>query len=357
MPGNTFGKYFSVTSFGEAHGIAIGCVVDGCPAGLVLSEEDIQPVLDKRRPGQSHYTSQRRESDKVEILSGVFEGKTTGAPIALLIRNVDARSKDYDDLKSVFRPGHGDYTYFHKYGVRDHRGGGRASARETAVRVAAGAIARKFLFEASAVTIRGYLAQMDNIAIESENFSWDAINQNPFFCPDITKVRLMEEKIEHLRRLGDSCGARVTVQADNVPRGLGEPVYDKLDADLAKALMSINAVKGVEIGDGFQVVRQKGSEHRDEITPDGFLSNHAGGILAGISTGQPLLVSLALKPASSIRLPGKSVNEQNEAVTVATLGRHDPCVGIRAVPVAEAMVALVLMDHWLCVFGQRKGTL
>lgn len=353
MSGNTFGKLFAVTSFGEAHGTAIGCVVDGCPPGLPLSTEDIQLELDRRKPGQSHYTSQRREPDSVEILSGVYEGQTTGAPIGLLIRNQDQRTRDYDALKSVFRPGHGDYTYFHKYGLRDHRGGGRASARETAVRVAAGAIAKKFLFEKHAITIRGYLAQMDDIAISAQQFSWDDINKNPFFCPDMTKVSLMEEKIDHLRKLGDSCGARVTVQADNVPRGLGEPVYDKLDADLAKALMSINAVKGVEIGDGFQAIQQKGSEHRDEITPDGFLSNHAGGILAGISTGQPLLVSMALKPAASIRIPGRSVNEKNEAVEVVTLGRHDPCVGIRAVPVAEAMVALVLMDHWLIVYGQR----
>lgn len=353
MSGNTFGKLFAVTSFGEAHGVAIGCVVDGCPSGLSLNEQDIQQALDSRKPG-SHYTSQRREPDQVEILSGLFEGKTTGSPIALLIKNVDTRPKDYDALKSVFRPGHGDYTYFQKYGLRDHRGGGRASARETAVRVAAGAIAKKFLFEAHAITIQGYLAEMDDIAIESQHFSWDAIRENPFFCPDATKVTLMEQKIEHLRKLGDSCGARVNIQVHNVPRGLGEPVYDKLDADLAKALMSINAVKGVEIGDGFKVVQQKGSEHRDEITPEGFLSNHSGGILAGISTGQSLLASIALKPASSIRIPGKSVNEQNEAVEVVTLGRHDPCVGIRAVPVAEAMVALVLMDHWLCVFGQRR---
>lgn len=353
MSGNTIGKLFAVTSFGEAHGTAIGCVVDGCPAGLLLSQQDIQHELDRRKPGQSQYTSQRREPDSVEILSGIFEGQTTGAPIALLIHNEDQRSRDYEALKSVFRPGHGDYTYYHKYGLRDHRGGGRASARETAVRVAAGAIAKKFLFEKHAITIRGYLAQMDDIAISRQQFSWDDINKNVFFCPDMTKVSLMEQKIDHLRKLGDSCGARVTVQADNVPRGLGEPVYDKLDADLAKALMSINAVKGVEIGDGFQAIQQKGSEHRDEITPDGFLSNHAGGILAGISTGQPLLVSMALKPASSIRIPGKSVNEKNEAVEVVTLGRHDPCVGIRAVPVAEAMVALVLMDHWLIVYGQR----
>jgi len=356
MSGNSFGKHFTITSFGEAHGVAIGCVVDGCPSGLLLDVEDIQQELDRRKPG-AHYTSQRREPDKVEILSGVFEGKTTGTPIALLINNVDTRPKDYETLKSVFRPGHGDYTYFHKYGLRDHRGGGRASARETAVRVAAGAIAKKFLWEANAITVRGYLAQMDDIAIEQQHFSWDTVLENPFFCPDATKVSMMEQKIEHLRKLGDSCGARVNIVAQNVPCGLGEPVYDKLDADFAKALMSINAVKGVEIGDGFQVVQQKGSENRDEITPQGFLSNHAGGILAGISTGQPLALSLALKPASSIRIPGKSVNEKNDAVEVVTLGRHDPCVGIRAVPVAEAMVALVLMDHWLCVFGQRRRTL
>lgn len=353
MSGNTFGKLFAVTSFGEAHGTAIGCIVDGCPPGLWLSEQDIQQELNRRKPGQSHYTSQRREPDSVEILSGTYEGQTTGTPIALLIRNEDQRSRDYESLKSVFRPGHGDYTYYHKYGLRDHRGGGRASARETAVRVAAGAIAKKFLYEKNQITIRGYLAQMDDIAISPEQFSWNDIHNNPFFCPDMTKVSLMEQKIDHLRKLGDSCGARVTVQADNVPCGLGEPVYDKLDADLAKALMSINAVKGVEIGDGFQCIQQKGSEHRDEITPDGFLSNHAGGILAGISTGQPLRVSMALKPAASIRVPGKSVNEKNDAVEVVTLGRHDPCVGIRAVPVAEAMVALVLMDHWLIVYGQR----
>lgn len=353
MSGNTFGKNFTITTFGESHGPAIGCVVDGCPAGLLLCEDDIQQQLDKRKPGQSQYTTQRRESDKVEILSGVFSGKTTGSPLALLIHNEDSRSKDYDALQAVFRPGHGDYTYFKKYGFRDHRGGGRASARETAARVAAGAIAKKFLFEANAITIRGYLAAMDDIAIDAQHFSWEAVNTNPFFCPDATKVFAMEQKIAHLRRLGDSCGARVNIVADNIPCGLGEPVYDKLDADLAKALMSINAVKGVEIGDGFQVITQKGSEHRDEMTPEGFLSNHAGGILAGISTGQALRASIALKPAASIRIPARSVNEKNEAVEVVTLGRHDPCVGIRAVPVAEAMVALVLMDHWLGYFGQR----
>lgn len=353
MSGNTFGKNFTITTFGEAHGPAIGCVVDGCPAGLLLCEDDIQQQLDKRKPGQSQYTSQRREPDKVEILSGVFSGKTTGSPLALLIHNVDQRSKDYDALQTVFRPGHGDYTYFKKYGFRDHRGGGRASARETAARVAAGAIAKKFLFEANAIMVRGYLAEMNDIAIDSQHFSWETVNANPFFCPDVTKISAMEQKIEYLRRLGDSCGARVNIVAENIPCGLGEPVYDKLDADLAKALMSINAVKGVEIGDGFQVIKQKGSEHRDEMTPDGFLSNHSGGILAGISTGQSLLASIALKPAASIRVPARSVNENNEAVEVVTKGRHDPCVGIRAVPVAEAMVALVLMDHWLGYFGQR----
>ncbi|MFI4937044.1 MAG: chorismate synthase [Candidatus Berkiellales bacterium] len=353
MSGNTFGKLFCVTSFGESHGPAIGCVVDGCPAGLALNEQDIQKDLDRRKPGQSHFTTQRRESDEVQILSGVFEGKTTGAPIALLIPNVDQREREYENIKDVFRPGHGDYTYFKKYGFRDYRGGGRASARETAVRVAAAAIAKKFLFEKNSILIRGYLAQMGDIAIEQNNFSWDEITNNPFFCPDPSQIPQMSALIEELRRKGDSIGARVNVQVENMPVGLGEPVFDRLDADLAKALMSINAVKGVEIGDGFAVVSQTGSYHRDEITPTGFLSNHSGGILAGISTGQNLLMSMALKPASSIRIPGKSINEKGEPVEVITTGRHDPCVGIRAVPVAEAMVALVLMDHWLCVFGQR----
>ncbi len=353
MSGNTFGKLFTVTSFGESHGPAIGCIVDGCPAGLELSEADIQVELDRRRPGQSQFTSQRREPDRVQILSGTFEGKTTGAPIGLLIPNEDQRTSDYDKLKNVFRPGHGDYTYFKKYGFRDHRGGGRSSARETATRVAAGSIAKKFL-QAEGVVIRGYLAQMGEIVVDFEKFSWEQVNQNPFFCPDPSKIILMEELIENCRRSGDSIGAKVNIEALNVPAGLGEPVYDRLDACLAKALMSINAVKGVEIGDGFQVIAQKGSTHRDEMSSSGFLSNHSGGILAGISTGQPLLASIALKPTSSIRIPARSIDEMGNEVEVITTGRHDPCVGIRAVPIAEAMMAIVLMDHWLCVFGQKR---
>lgn len=354
MSGNTFGKRFCVTSFGESHGPAMGCVVDGCPAGLMLCEQDIQQELDRRKPGQSHFTTQRREPDQVQILSGVFEGVTTGAPIALLIPNIDQRTKDYSELKEVFRPGHGDYPYFQKYGLRDYRGGGRASARETVVRVAAGAIAKKFLWEEGQITIRGYVAQIGEKAIDFARFSWDEINNNPFFCPDPLCVDAFAELITQVRKDGDSLGARINIEATGVPVGLGEPVYDRLDADIAKALMSINAVKGVEIGDGFAVVSQKGSTHRDEITPNGFLSNHAGGILAGISSGQTVRASIALKPTSSIRLPAQSVNEKGEAVTVSTTGRHDPCVGIRAVPVAEAMMALVLIDHWLCVFGQKR---
>ncbi len=357
MSGNTFGKLFRITSFGESHGPAIGCVVDGCPAGLSLNESIIQQELDRRKPGQSPYTSQRREEDIIQILSGVFQGKTTGSPIGLLIQNQDQRDKDYDNLKDVFRPGHGDYTYFKKYGFRDHRGGGRASARETAVRVAAGAIAKQFLNINENITVRGYLAQMGGIQVEEQNIVWEEINQNPFFCPDKSKIEAMQNLITTLRREGNSIGAKVCVEAINVPAGLGEPVYDKLDADIAKALMSINAVKGVEIGDGFAVVAQKGSMHRDEMTPNGFLSNHAGGILAGISTGQTLRASIALKPTSSIPLLAKSINLSGEAVEVKTTGRHDPCVGIRAVPIAEAMLALVLMDHWLCVYGQDKGIL
>ncbi len=349
---NSFGKLFSVTTFGESHGPAIGCVIDGTPADLALSAEDIQIELKRRKPGQSHYTTQRREADNVHIMSGVFEGKTTGAPIALLIHNTDQKSKDYDKLQDVFRPGHGDFTYFKKYGIRDHRGGGRASARETAARVAAGAIAKKFLAN-QGIVIRGYLAQMGAIKIDHQHFSWEQVHLNPFFCPDVNQVSKMEALIETLRREGDSIGAKVNVQADNIPAGLGEPIYDKLDADLAKAFMSINAVKAVSIGDGFDVVEQKGSYHRDEISPAGFMSNHSGGILAGISTGQPLLASMALKPASSIRIPGKSIDVQGKAVEVVTTGRHDVCVGIRAVPIAEAMMACVLMDHWLIVYGQK----
>ena len=345
MSGNTFGRLFTVSTFGESHGKALGGVVDGCPPGLALSEEDLQPDLDRRRPGKNRYTTQRREEDRVEIVSGVFEGLTTGTPIGLLIYNTDARPQDYSKIMNRFRPGHADYTYQQKYGRRDYRGGGRSSARETTIRVAAGAIAKKYLREHYGTEIRGYLAQLG--AIKIERFDWDEVERNPFFSPDADKVAEMEACIDALRREGDSIGARVTVIASNVPVGLGEPVFDKLDAEIARALVGINAVKGVEIGAGFAAVEQKGSEHRDEITPEGFLSNHAGGILGGISTGQQIIASLALKPTSSIRVPGRSVNLQGEPVEVATTGRHDPCVGIRAVPIAEAMLALVLMDHAL----------
>jgi chorismate synthase len=345
MSGSTLGTLFSVTSFGESHGPAIGCVVDGCPPGMALIEADIQCELDRRKPGTSRHVTQRRESDTVEILSGVFEGKTTGTPIALLIRNEDQRSKDYGNLAETFRPGHADYTYWHKYGIRDHRGGGRSSARETAVRVAAGAIARKWLGEKYGTVIRGYMSQLGPIIIPF--VSWDSVNDNAFFSPDPGKVAELEAYMDSLRKSGDSVGARITVVAGNIPVGLGEPVYDRIDADLAHALMSINAVKGVEIGDGFAVVAQKGSEHRDELTPEGFLSNHAGGILGGISTGQDIVASIAIKPTSSIRLPGRSINKQGEAIEVVTHGRHDPCVGIRATPIAEAMLAIVLIDHAL----------
>lgn len=347
MSGNTLGQMFRVTTFGESHGIALGAVIDGCPAGLTLSESDIQPALDRRRPGQSHVTTQRREADQVQIVSGIFEGKTTGAPIALMISNCDARSRDYESLKTVLRPGHGDYTYFKKYGHRDYRGGGRASARETVCRVAAGAVAQKVLSEKCGIQVRGYVSQIGSLCINPKHFSWESIHQNPFYCPDATQVPLMMDLIETLRKTGDSIGGRVNVQVDGMPVGLGEPVFDRLDADLAKALMSINAVKGVEIGDGFDVVMQTGSAHRDEITLAGFKTNHAGGILAGISTGQPLLMSMAFKPPSSIRIPAESINEAGEPVSVVVTGRHDPCVAIRGVVVAEAMVALVVMDHWL----------
>jgi chorismate synthase len=345
MSGSTLGTLFSVTSFGESHGPAIGCVVDGCPPGMALVETDIQLELDRRKPGTSRHVTQRRESDTVEILSGVFEGKTTGTPIALLIRNEDQRSKDYGDIAETFRPGHADYTYWHKYGIRDHRGGGRSSARETAVRVAAGAIARKWLAEKYGTVIRGYMSQLGPITIPF--VSWDSVNDNAFFSPDPGKVAELEAYMDALRKSGDSVGARITVVAENIPVGLGEPVYDRIDADIAHALMSINAVKGVEIGDGFAVVAQKGTEHRDELTPEGFLSNHAGGILGGISTGQDIVASIAIKPTSSIRLPGRSINKQGEPIEVVTHGRHDPCVGIRATPIAESMLAIVLMDHAL----------
>lgn len=350
MSGNTFGKLFTVTSFGESHGPALGCVVDGCPPGLELCEADMQRDLDRRKPGQSRFTTQRREDDAVRILSGVFEGKTTGTPIGLLIENTDQRSKDYSKIKDQFRPAHADYTYFKKYGIRDYRGGGRASARETAMRVAAGAIAKKYLQQVCGITIQGYLSQLGPIAIDTVDYA--EIENNAFFCPDASKVAAMEEYMAALSKEGNSIGARVTVCASNVPVGLGEPIFDRLDADIAKALMSINAVKGVEIGAGFASVSQKGSEHRDEITPDGFLSNHAGGVLGGISSGQDIVASIALKPTSSIRLPGKSITIHGEAEEVVTTGRHDPCVGIRATPIAEAMLALVLIDHLLRDRGQ-----
>jgi chorismate synthase len=342
---NSFGKLFTVTTFGESHGPAIGCVIDGCPPGLSIAEEEFRTDLDRRATGKSRHTSQRREADEVEILSGVYEGKTTGTPIALLIRNTDQRSKDYGDIAQTFRPGHADYTYWQKYGIRDPRGGGRSSARETTMRVAAAVIAKKWLAERYGVRVRGYLAQIGEITPGS--FDWNVVEQNPFFWPDAHEVSTLESYMDALRKSGDSVGARVNVVADGVPPGWGEPIYGKLDGDLAAALMSINAVKGVEIGDGFGVVAQHGSQHRDEMAIDGFASNHAGGILGGISTGQAILASMALKPTSSILIPGHSVNLAGEPVDVVTKGRHDPCVGIRATPIAEAMMALVLMDHAL----------
>lgn len=345
MSGNSFGKLFTLTTFGESHGPALGAVVDGCPPGLALSEEDLQFDLDRRKPGQSRYTTQRREADQVRILSGVFEGKTTGTPIGLLIENTDQRSKDYSKIKDQFRPAHADYTYHHKYGVRDYRGGGRSSARETAMRVAAGAIAKKYLRERYGIEVRGYLSQLGPIAIESVD--WDQISENPFFCPDASKVAEMETYMQALAKEGNSVGAKISVVASGVQPGLGEPIFDRLDADIAHALMSINAVKGVEIGAGFDSVAQKGTEHRDELTPEGFTSNNAGGILGGISSGQDIVAHLALKPTSSLRVPGRSIDVQGEPVEVITTGRHDPCVGIRATPIAEAMLALVLMDHCL----------
>jgi chorismate synthase len=334
-----------VTSFGESHGPALGCVVDGCPPGLALSEADLQGDLDRRRPGTSQFTSQRRESDTVRILSGVFEGRSTGTPIALMIENEDQRSRDYEKIKDRFRPGHADYTYTQKYGFRDYRGGGRSSARETVARVAAGAIARKYLRERLNVTIQGYLAQMGNIVLEPKSPA--AAYDNPFFSPDPARIPELEDFIWRLREAGDSIGARITVIAKGVPPGLGEPVFERLDADLASAMMGINAVKGVEIGAGFKSVEQRGSEHRDEMTPSGFLSNNAGGVLGGISSGQDIVVSLALKPTSSITVSGKTVDVQGAPIDVVTTGRHDPCVGVRATPIAEAMMALVLMDHYL----------
>ncbi|MFB9146725.1 chorismate synthase [Halomonas alkalicola] len=344
MSGNTFGKLFTVTTFGESHGPALGAIVDGCPPGLPLTEEDLQRDLDRRRPGTSRHTTQRREPDRVKILSGVFEGVTTGTSIGLLIENTDQRSKDYGNIKDQFRPAHADYSYHHKYGLRDYRGGGRSSARETAMRVAAGAIAKKYL-ASRGIAIRGYMSQLGPIAIDFQ--SWEAVDDNPFFCPDPARVPELEAYMDQLRRDQDSVGARITVVAEGVPPGLGEPVFDRLDAELAHGLMSINAVKGVEIGDGFASVSQRGSEHRDEMTPEGFLSNHAGGVLGGISSGQAIVAHLALKPTSSITTPGRSIDVHGNPVEVVTKGRHDPCVGIRATPIAEAMMALTLMDHLL----------
>ena len=345
MSGNTIGKLFSVTSFGESHGLALGCTIDGCPPGLAITEEDIQIDLDRRKPGTSRHTTQRREADLVKILAGVFEGKTTGAPIGLLIENTDQRSKDYSKISDQFRPGHADYTYQQKYGFRDYRGGGRSSARETAMRVAAGAIAKKYLYERAGIKIKGYLSQLGPIKIAQVDGS--TIENNPFFCPDPDKVAEMEVYMDQLRKSGDSIGAEIEVVATDVPPGLGEPIFDRLDADLAHALMSINAVKGVEIGDGFACVDTKGTEFRDEITPSGFLSNHAGGVLGGISSGQDVVARIALKPTSSLRIPGKSIDKKGLPIEVVTHGRHDPCVGIRATPIAEAMMAIVIMDHYL----------
>ncbi|MBC0852674.1 chorismate synthase [Pantoea sp. BS_4] len=345
MAGNSIGQFFRVTTFGESHGIALGCIVDGVPPGIPLTEADIQHDLDRRRPGTSRYTTQRREPDQVKILSGVFEGVTTGTSIGLLIENTDQRSQDYGAIKNLFRPGHADYTYEQKYGTRDYRGGGRSSARETAMRVAAGAIAKKYLHMQHGIVVRGYLAQIGDVACELKD--WTIVEENPFFCPDADKLEALDELMRALKKEGDSVGAKVTVMAENVPPGLGEPVFDRLDADLAHALMSINAVKGVEIGDGFAVVNQRGSQHRDEIRANGFQSNHAGGILGGISSGQTISANLAMKPTSSITVPGKTITRHGEEVEMITKGRHDPCVGIRAVPIAEAMMAIVLMDHLL----------
>jgi len=345
MSGNSIGKLFTVTSFGESHGPALGCIVDGCPPGMALSVADLQRDLDRRKPGTSRFTTQRQEADEVRILSGVFEGRTTGTPIGLVIENTDQRSKDYGRIAEQFRPAHADYTYQQKYGIRDYRGGGRSSARETAMRVAAGAIAKKYLFERYGVQIRGYMSQLGPIRIE--DFDWDEVDRNPFFCPDAAKVPEMEVYMAALNKEGNSIVARINVVASGVPVGLGEPVFDRLDADLAHALMSINAVKGVEIGAGFSCITQKGTEHRDEMSPQGFFSNNAGGILGGISSGQDILASIALKPTSSIRIPGRSIDVHGNPVDIITTGRHDPCVGIRATPIAEAMMAIVLMDHLL----------
>jgi len=345
MSGNSFGRLFVVTTFGESHGPAIGCVVDGCPPGMELSEADIQVDLDRRRPGRSRHTTQRNEPDQVKILSGVFEGKTTGTPIGLLVENKDQRSKDYGDIKDKFRPGHADYTYHQKYGIRDYRGGGRSSARETTMRVAAGAIARKYLRERLGIAVNGFVAQLGPIELAAKDLS--IVNDNPFFCADPERLDELDSYMDDLREKGDSIGAKISVLASNVPPGLGEPVFDKLEADLAYGLMSINAVKGVELGAGFDAVTQHGSEHRDELSADGFSKNDAGGTLGGISSGQDILASIALKPTSSISVPGKTIDKSGTETEIVTKGRHDPCVGLRATPIAEAMVALVLMDHYL----------
>jgi chorismate synthase len=351
MSGNSFGVLFTVTTFGESHGPAMGCVVDGCPPGLELDAADIQADLERRRPGRSRHTTQRNEADRVQVLSGVFEGRTTGTPIGLLIENTDQRSHDYSQIRDKFRPGHADYTYQQKYGIRDYRGGGRASARETTMRVAAGAIARKYLRQRLGIEIRGFLAQLGPIVLKAADL--DAVDDNPFFCAEPEKLGDLERFMDELRAAGDSIGAKLSILASNVPPGLGEPVFDKLEADLAKGLMSINAVKGVELGAGFAAVSQKGSEHRDEITPEGFDKNDAGGTLGGISSGQDILASIALKPTSSISIPGRTVDKAGKQTEIVTTGRHDPCVGLRAVPIAEAMVALVLMDHFLRHRGQN----
>jgi chorismate synthase len=350
MSGNTFGKLFTVTTFGESHGPALGATIDGCPAGIELTEAELQVDLDRRKPGKSRHTTQRREADQVRILSGVFEGRTTGTPIGLLIENTDQRSKDYGNIKDQFRPAHADYTYMHKYGLRDYRGGGRSSARETAMRVAAGAVAKKFL-AGHGIAINGYLSQLGPIKLACPDPS--IVNDNPFFCGQADKIEELEQFMDALRKSGDSIGAQITVIATGVEAGIGEPVFDRLDAELAHGLMSINAVKGVEIGDGFAVVAQRGTEHRDEMTPEGFLSNHAGGILGGISSGQDIIARIALKPTSSLHIPGQSIDLQGNSVEVITKGRHDPCVGIRATPIAEAMMALTIMDHFLRQRGQN----
>lgn len=352
MSGNTFGKSFTVTTFGESHGIALGCIVDGCPPGIELCEADLQHDLDLRKPGTSKFTTQRREPDQVKILSGVFEGKTTGTPIGMIIENTDQRSKDYSNIADTFRPAHADYAYTHKYGFRDYRGGGRSSARETAMRVAAGAVAKKFLLS-KGIEVKGYLSQLGPIKIDNANFDWNEVRNNPFFCPDASKVPEMESYMEALRKECNSVGAKISVTATGLNPGLGEPIFDRLDAEIAHALMSINAVKGVEIGDGFDCVAQKGTEHRDEMSPEGFLANHSGGIVGGISTGQDIIAHIALKPTSSMAIPGRSINSAGEPIEVITKGRHDPCVGIRATPIAEAMLAIVLMDHFLRNRGQN----